>query len=117
MMVLSPPKREAIEIRDQIHFFDDEDMLIAILKMPVQDKTVLDYIYEGNEEIVFDAVNRSLHPVFGPVCFELNVDDAKFVQLRCKETLKEELLLSEILVPKDKETAVKIKLAVPGYAE
>lgn len=117
MMVLSPPQRQAIEIRDQIHYFDDEDMLIAILKMPVLNKTVLDFIYEENVEIVFDAINRSLVPVFGPVCFQLKVDDKKFTDLKCKQILKEELLMSEIYVPKDKEEMMKIELVVPGYAE
>lgn len=117
MMVLAPPERKSVEIREQIHFFDHEDMLIAILKMPYRDRTVLEHIYEENKDLVNEAVKRALEPVFGPVCFHLNIDDEKFTETNCKEILKQELMKAEVYVPKDKQASVKIELIVPGYAE
>jgi len=113
--VLSPPKRQAVEIREQIHYFDDEDMLMAILKTPIGENTVLDHIFLEDYETVNRMINESLYPVFGPACFELIVNGAKFTELHCKKILTEELLKSEIYVPKDKEGSILIKLNVPGY--
>ncbi|MBT4858257.1 hypothetical protein HON49_03720 [archaeon] len=115
IMVLSPPKRQAVEIREQIHYFDDEDMLMAILKTPIGENTVLDHIFLEDYETVNRMINESLYPVFGPACFELIVNGAKFTELHCKKILTEELLKSEIYVPKDKEGSILIKLNVPGY--
>ena len=88
---------------------------MAILKTPIGENTVLDHIFLEDYETVNRMINESLYPVFGPACFELIINGAKFTELHCKKILTEELLKSEIYVPKDKEGSILIKLNVPGY--
>lgn len=117
LMILSPPQRDSVQIREQIHFFDSQDNLAAILDMPIEGKTVLDYIYDGNQEIVMQGIEDSLNPVFGPVCYQMTLDDEIFVSKKCKEVLREELMVAELFVPQNKDEKMKIQLSVPGYAD
>lgn len=122
MMVLKPPiKQNSIEIREKIHFLDDDDNLMTFLKTPVEDYTLFELIIDEKEkndnEQIINELNYLTSQVFGPVCWELIINDESYAKTKCNKLLNEELMRSSILLPYNQDEVIKIELIVPGYLE
>lgn len=117
MMVLRPPARsESYDVQNQIQYLDDDDNLITILKTPLENGTVLEYIKQNKDsKVLEDSIDKIIQETFGPACWELFVDEKSFLKVKCKNILDNELMDSEVTVPYDESKIMKIKLIVPGY--
>jgi len=117
MMVLRPPvKQDSYTVENEIKFLDGQDNLMLFLKTPIMDTDLLGYIEEGSKEndpILISLINNMTSEVFGPVCWELQVNEETHTKTKCKDILDTELMDSEILVPFDEP--MKIKFTVMGY--
>ena len=119
MMVLRPPARsESYDVQNQIQYLDDNDNLVAILKTPLEQGTVLESIKQNKDsELVKQNIDLIIQETFGPACWELFIDKESYIKVKCKKVLDNELMNAEVIVPYDESKIMKIKLIVAGYVE
>ncbi|MBN1501916.1 hypothetical protein JW930_00090 [Candidatus Woesearchaeota archaeon] len=119
-------ERTEYRVTERIDYLSNKEILINILRTPVrQDITYSDILSEAYLTGETDAVraytqyllDESFFGSMRSVCWNIYIDDRRFINENCGETVERAFFDAETYLPLPNRQVVKVRLEVPGFIE